>query len=240
MFWRLYPAHEFLFKNRIDAGDRLAAKLQEKLLKKSPNGSWEPRSDLVVLGLPRGGVPVAARISTALSAPLDVIVSKKIGFPGNEEFAIGAVTARGSRVLNNDVINQYGRSFITKHYIEEQTSRLIQICKEKERQFRGGRDSFVAPLRDRVVLLVDDGIATGMTMRAALIDVANQHPRQIFIVAPVLARDTLRDFQQMNEVTDIIYIDAPEDFRAVGRFYEDFSQTEDEECIRLMNQFSHA
>ncbi|MFN3429991.1 MAG: phosphoribosyltransferase [Candidatus Sericytochromatia bacterium] len=204
------------FQDRWDAGRQLAALLAD----------YRGR-DAVVLGLPRGGVVTAQPVAEGLGAPLDVLVARKLGAPGNEEFAIGAVTARGTRVLYEAVLR---RMLLPPGYLEAETERQRRLAETRERTLRGLRPA--EPLAGRVVILVDDGIATGMTMRAAIADAQAQRPARLVVAAPVIAPDTYRTLLAL--VDEVVAVEVPDDFMAVGQFYRDFAQTTDEDVARLL------
>ena len=200
------------YRDRIEAGRALAMALEE----------YRGRSDVVVLGLPRGGVPVAAEVATALGAPLDVFVVRKLGVPGHEEFAMGAIATGGVRVIDRATVEGLD---IPAYAIEEAVEREGRELERRERQYRGGRP---APAIDgRVAILVDDGLATGASMRAAVKALRNLEPARIVVAVPVGASETCRRLEL--EADEVVCAMAPADFRAVGLWYEDFSQTSDEE-----------
>ena len=204
------------FEDREEAGRRLADRLR------AYRGQ-----DVVVLGLPRGGVVTAKPVADALGAPLDVLVARKLGAPGWEELAIGAVTARGTRVLNDHVMRQM---FLPPGYLEEETERQRRVAEEREHTLRDFRPA--EPLAGRVAILVDDGIATGMTMRAAIEDARRQGPAKLVVAAPVAAPDTYRDLLSL--VDEVVVVEVPREFMAVGQFYRNFTQTTDEEVRELL------
>lgn len=204
------------FKDREEAGRRLAERLT----------SFKGR-DAVVLGLPRGGVVTARPIAQALGVPLDVLVARKIGAPNQPEFAIGAVTARGTRVLNMPVLRRY---LLPPDYLEQETAAQRLEAERREAMFRGDRP--MAAITGKIAILVDDGIATGMTMFAAIEDARAANPSAIIVAVPVAPKDT---YQQLTErVEKVVVLDLPDPFVAVGLFYEDFTQTTDEEVQRLL------
>ncbi len=210
------------FKNRNEAGRFLAELLS----------AYANRPDTLVLALPRGGAPVAYEVATALGAPLDVFQVRKLGVPGHEELAMGAIASGGVRVLNRDVIQPLG---ISDEVIDEITARERQALERRERLYRDGRPAHSA--RGRVAILVDDGLATGSTMRAAAQALRQQQPASIIVAVPVAARqvcDELRD-----EVDEVVCGVTPEPFYAVGLWYEDFSQTTDEEVRELLTRAEH-
>ena len=208
---------ERAFPNRAEAGRLLAEKLE----------NYVGRSDVVVLGLPRGGVPVAYEVAQRLGAPLDVFVVRKLGVPGFEELAAGAIASGGVRVLNEDVIRALPNA---DQLIESVTEKETVELERREQAYRDGRPA--PELRNRVVILVDDGLATGATMRAAVAALRQRGVAKIVVAAPVGAPDTCRELEQ--EADEIICAIAPEFFQAVGQYYEDFSQTSDEEVRELL------
>lgn len=180
------------------------------------------RPDVVVLGLPRGGVPVAREVADALGAPLDVFLVRKLGTPGHRELAMGAIASGGVRVLNDDVIRWYGvgRDVIDAIAAEEQ-----QELERRERLYRGDREP--PPIAGRVVILVDDGLATGSTMKAAVAAVRLLGPMRVVVAVPVGAVETCRELAQRAD--EVVCARMPEPFSAVGLWYHDFAQTSDEE-----------
>ena len=206
-----------LFRDRTDAGRRLAARMTE----------YAGRSDVLVLALPRGGVPVAFEVARALRAPLDVFLVRKLGVPGQEELAMGAIASGGVRVVNEDVVRHLG---IPPEVIDAVAAREQG---ELERRERAYRDERPAPdVRGRTVILVDDGLATGSTMRAAALALRQQGPARVVVAVPVASREACEEFR--GEVDDIVCAATPEPFMGVGRWYEDFSQTTDEEVRELL------
>jgi putative phosphoribosyl transferase len=206
------------FADRREAGVQLAAKL----------GHLANR-DVVVLALPRGGVPVAFEVAEALGAPLDIFLVRKLGMPGYSELAMGAIASGGVRVLNQDVVRWYG---ISDQAIEAVAREEQSELERREREYRRGRQ--MADLRNRVVILVDDGLATGSTMRAAVEAVRQHGPARVVVAVPVGAPSTCEEF---TDVTDeIVCARTPEAFSAVGQWYRDFSQTTDEEVHQLLEE----
>ena len=205
------------FPNRREAGVELASKLRH----------YAGRRDVVVLALPRGGVPVAFEIAEALDAPLDIFLVRKLGMPGHPEYAIGAIASGGVRVLSEDVVRAYGipSSAIEKIARDEQH--------ELERREREYRKAPLASLRDRIVILVDDGLATGSTMRAAVQAVRQHGPARVVVAVPVGAPSTCEEFADVTDET--ICARMPEPFSAVGLWYLDFSQTTDDEVRMLLD-----
>jgi predicted phosphoribosyltransferase len=211
-----------LFQNRIDAGRRLAAKLK----------AYAGRPDVLVLALPRGGVPVAYEVARALRAPLDVFLVRKLGLPGHEELAMGAIATGGVRVLNPDVV----RTLRIPDDVIDEVARQEQ--RELERRERIYRDDRPAPeVRGRTVILVDDGLATGSTMRAAVAALHRQEPARIVVAVPIGAAETCAELG--SEADEVVCARTPEPFYAVGLWYRDFTQTTDEEVHDLLEQAAH-
>jgi putative phosphoribosyl transferase len=207
------------FADRHEAGSVLATHLS----------TFRGRDDVVVLGLPRGGVPVAFAIATALEAPLDVFVVRKLGVPGHAELAMGAIASGDIRVLNEDVVAWYG---LPQAAIDE-VARVEQIeLERREREYRDGQP--LLELKGRIVILVDDGLATGSTMKAAVQAVRARDPARIVVAVPVGARDTCAALARLAD--DVVCARMPEPFSAVGLWYRDFSQTTDEEVRELLEQ----
>ena len=208
-----------IFTDRVAAGRRLARDL----------AAYRGRSDVLVLALPRGGVPVAFEVAAALDAPLDVFLVRKLGVPGQEEFAMGAIATGGVRVMSDDVVRQLG---LTRDEIERVAAREQRELARREQAYRGARE---APhLAGRTVILVDDGLATGSTMRAAVAAVRAARPARIVVAAPVAAKDTCVALRA--EADEVICSQTPEPFWGVGYWYADFSQTTDEEVLGLLGR----
>jgi putative phosphoribosyl transferase len=208
---------ERTFSNRTEAGRLLA----EKLVK------YAGRTDVIVLGLPRGGVPVAYEVAKRLRVPLDVFIVRKLGVPGFEELAVGAIASGGVRVLNEDVMRALPNADET---IESVTARETAELERREQSYRDGRPA--PELRDRIVILVDDGLATGATMRAALKALRQRDAAKIVVAVPVGPPDTCREFE--DQADEVICASEPEFFQAVGQYYEDFSQISDDEVRELL------
>src|SRR5881396_4413350 len=210
---------ERAFSNRAEAGRQLAEKLDK----------YAGRKHVIVLGLPRGGVPVAYEVAKRLRAPLDVFIVRKLGVPGFEELAVGAIASGGVRVLNEDVMRALPNA---DQLIESVTERETVELDRREQTYRNGR---AAPeLRDRVVILVDDGLATGATMRAAVKALRQRGVAKIVVAVPVGPPDTCRELEQ--EADETICLSTPPFFQAVGQYYEDFSQTTDDEVRELLTR----
>ncbi len=206
-----------LFRDRHDAGRKLVEKLQE----------YQGQTDVLVLALPRGGVPVGFELARCLCAPLDVFIVRKLGVPGREELAMGAIASGGIVVLNLKLIDylQLSKSIISR--VEEAEGKELA---RRELLYRRGRRPYV--MRNKKIILVDDGLATGASMRAAVIAVKRADPGKLIVAVPVAAKETCIEFK--DEVDEIICFATPEPFRAVGSWYEDFSQTSDEEVRHLL------
>jgi len=207
------------FADRHEAGRELASKLLH----------YAGRRDVVVLGLPRGGVPVAFEVAEALDAPLDIFVVRKLGMPGHTEFAIGAIAPGGVRVLSEDVIRWYG---IPQSVIDAVARDELAELERREREYRDGRP--LIQLRERVVILVDDGLATGSSMRAAVGAVRAHKPAGIVVAVPVGAMSSCAEFSAIAD--EIVCARTPEPFSAVGQWYREFSQTTDEEVRALLQR----
>lgn len=209
-----------LYRDRIDAGRRLAAQL----------AAYAGRPDVIVLGLPRGGVPVAEQVARALGAELDVFVVRKVGVPGHEELAMGAVASGGVRVVNREVVDGLGISDeMLRHAAAEE---LVEV-ERRERVYRGDRDP--AFLVDRIVILVDDGLATGASMRAAIEAVRIHRPAQITVAVPVAPSVSCDELRSVADA--VICAATPEPFFAIGQWYEDFSQTTDDEVREALARY---
>ena len=208
-----------MLKDRREAGRLLARELRQ----------YANRPDVVVLGLPRGGVPVAYEVATALNAPLDVFLVRKVGFPGHEEFAIGALASGGVRVLNVPLIEAYAIP-------EEEVARLVQReraeLERRERAYRAGRPPL--DVAGKTVILVDDGLATGASMQAAVLALKQARPARVVVAVPVAPAETCKALRSVADET--VCGLTPEPFGAVGRWYEDFEQTMDEEVQGLLRR----
>jgi len=208
-----------LFRDRRDAGRVLAEHLRH----------YADRPDVLVLALPRGGVPVAYEVARALHAPLDVFLVRKLGMPGREEFAIGALASGGVRVLNEEALEYLD---VLPAELNAVTERERRELARRERAFRGDRPP--PSVQGRTVILVDDGLATGSTMRAALAALREQGPARLVVAVPVGSGDTCADFQ--HEADEAVCARTPEPFYAVGQWYRDFTQTTDEEVRDLLQR----
>lgn len=210
------------FKDRRDAGRKLAQKLT----------AYAGQPNLLVLSLPRGGVPVAYEVARTLNAPLDICIVRKLGLPGQEELALGAIASGGVRELNLDIVRTLN---IPDEVINLVAKRELQELQRREKLYRGDRPP--PEVRDRRIILIDDGLATGASMRAAIAGLRLQHPARIVIAVPVAAQEVCEAFR--SEVDEIVCAITPEPFYGVGRWYEDFSQTTDEEVRILLEEANH-
>ena len=208
-----------IFKDRADAGRKLAARLTR----------YADREDVLVLALPRGGLPVAYEVAKELRAPLDIFLVRKLGVPGYEELAMGAIATGGVRVINEDVVRYLN---IPDDVID---AVVADQQRELERRERAYREDRPAPdVKGRIAILIDDGLATGSTMRAAAAALRNQGPERIVVAVPVSSREACNEVR--SEVGEIVCAETPEPFRGVGLWYEDFSQTTDGEVRELLGR----
>ncbi|MDB4869149.1 MAG: putative phosphoribosyl transferase [Gemmatimonadales bacterium] len=206
-----------IFLDRHDAGRRLAVELSD----------YADQNDLLVLALPRGGVPVAYEVARALHAPLDVFMVRKLGVPGYEELAMGAIATGGLRVLDEDLVRMLD---LPREVIERVTAAETRELERREREYRGDRPPL--DVRGRTVILIDDGLATGSTMRAAIAALKKEGAKRIVVAVPVAPPETCEALKA--QVDDVVCAVTPEPFRAVGLWYRDFSQTTDEEVRDLL------
>jgi putative phosphoribosyl transferase len=205
------------FRDRFEAGRRLAQELR----------GYAGRPGLIVLALPRGGVPIGYEVARALGAPLDIFIVRKLGVPGWEELAMGAIASGGVRVLNEEVVRKLPNASLL---IEKATERERSEIRRREIEYREGRP--VPELQGKTVILVDDGLATGATMRAAILALRKCKITKLIVAVPVGAPETCAGLR--DEVDQAICLETPDDFRAVGQFYLDFAQTTDEEVRDLL------
>lgn len=208
------------FRDRIEAGGLLGEELARR---------YGKRDDVIVLALPRGGVPVGYHVAQALNAPLDVFIVRKLGVPGHEELAMGAIASGGVRVMNDDVLRHVA---VPQQAIEEVAAREERELVRREKSYRDDRPPL--DVRGKTVVIVDDGLATGSTMRAAVRALRRMEPHKIVVAVPVAAQSTCAEFR--GEADDIVCLTTPEPFQAVGLWYEDFSQTTDSEVHNLLGR----
>lgn len=207
-----------MFKDRFDAGRQLAKALQH----------YKNR-DGVILAVPRGGVEIGCVMAKDLELPLEIVLSKKIGHPDHSEFAIGAVSLEG-RVLSE-------RSDVPDTYIEKETERLRRMLRERQKKYYGDRKPI--SMEDKIVIVVDDGIATGNTLLSTVELIRHHTPRWVVVAIPVAPPESLRHIEEAKGVDEVVCLLAPRDFYAVGQYYENFDQVEDEEVIRLLHEVWH-
>jgi len=206
-----------LFQDRTEAGKHLAQRLSH----------YASKRNLLILGLPRGGVPVAFEVAQALNAQLDIFVVRKLGVPGHEELAMGAIATGGVRFINRSLTESLG---ISPYVIDQVARTEQQELERRERSYRGNRPLPI--IVDRPVIVIDDGLATGATMRAAVMALRQKRPESVTIAVPVAAERTCEEFR--DQVDDIVCAATPEPFRAVGLWYQNFSQTTDDEVRDLL------
>jgi len=207
------------FKNRPDAGRLLAEHLRQ----------YAGRDDLLVLALPRGGVPVAYEVARALHAPLDVFIVRKLGVPGHEEYAMGAVASGGIRVINEQAIHDLA---LSEETLERVAAAELAELNRRERVYRGDRPE--PTVEGRTVILVDDGLATGTSMKAAVKALKSRKPARLVVAVPIAARDTCAALAR--DVDEVVCAVTPEHFHAVGLWYQNFNQTTDEEVHDLLDK----
>ena len=211
------------YRNRTDAGRRLAAQLEK----------YADRPDVLVLALPRGGVPVAFEVAEALHAPLDVFVVRKLGLPAHPELAIGAIASGGVRIVDQSALRRFG---VTDEQLAAVAAGEEQELERREQQYRDARP--FPDVEGRTVILIDDGLATGATMAAAATALRAGQPARLVVAVPVAAAETCQAFRGL--VDEVVCGATPEPFHAVGLWYEDFSQTSDEEVSDLLARARHA
>ena len=207
------------FRDRVEAGELLAAKL----------AGYRNRDDVVVLALPRGGVPVARQVADALGVPFDVYLVRKLGVPGHEELAMGAIATGGVRQVNHDVVDALG---IPGNVIDAVAERELRELERREQAYRGSRGPL--SLTNKTVILVDDGLATGSTMRAAVMSARQHKPARVIVAVPVGAAPTCADLA--TEADDVVCVRTPDPFVAVGLWYRDFTPTTDNEVRALLGK----
>jgi len=210
---------ELPFEDRTQAGRLLGQALLQ----------YAGRHDVIVLALPRGGVPVALEVVKAIDAPLDLMLVRKLGTPGQEELAMGAIAAGGVRVLNRDVVDSLG---ISEKTIDAVARRESQELDRRQRAYRGNRPP--PDVAGHCVILIDDGLATGATMRSAITALRQQKPNRVVVAVPVAPFDTIQTLRR--EADDVVCLATPEPFRAIGCWYRDFPQTSDQEVEEMLAQ----
>ena len=210
-----------VFLDRAEAGRVLAKRLE----------AYENQRNVLVLGIPRGGVPVAFEVAAELHALLDVFIVRKLGVPGQEEFAFGAIASGGIRFLDTETVEAIGISDVE---VEQITATQAQELERRERAYRGGRDPLM--IEGQTVILVDDGIATGSSMQAAITALRQMKPSRLVVAVPVAPVSTCRRLKPM--VDDLICVHMPTYFRAIGEFYEDFAQVSDETVTDLLHKIT--
>lgn len=206
-----------MFKNRQDAANQLLPELEK----------YKGNKDAIILAIPRGALEIGAVLRDKLDLPLDIVVTKKIGAPGNEEYAIGAVGPDGEKQINADVTRYYK---IPKEYIDDEAQRLKHVIKRRYEDYRG--DPNPPDLKGKICIVVDDGIATGFTTLAAVQYIRRQKPKKIVLAVPVSAVDSYEKLKK--EADEMICLSVRDDFFAVGQFYDIFGQVEDDEAIKLL------
>jgi putative phosphoribosyl transferase len=208
-----------IYKDRKDAGKKLAEKLAH----------YRDKADVVVLGLPRGGVTVAREIAEALHCPLDILIVRKIGAPGSPELAVGAVSETGTVMFNEDIISVYG---VKKGYLEREIARQKEEITRRIDLYRGGKG--LSPLAGKTVILVDDGVATGATVKAAISTMAREKVARLVVALPVASQEAEQEIAKM--VDELICLQAPAGFMAVSNYYYNFTQVEDEDVVAMLKR----
>ena len=206
------------YQNRQDAGEQLAKKLKK----------FKNKRKAIVIGLPRGGVPVAKIVADKLDLPLDIIVPRKIGAPFNKEFAIGAITEEGTAIFNDEAKEMVDP---TEAYLKDEIEEQKNEAKRRLVEYRGQQTKL--DLKGKTAILVDDGVATGATVKAAIQSAKEKKAKKIIVTTPVIPPDTLKEIKK--KVDEVIYLEAPESFGAIGKFYKNFEQVSDEEVTSMLN-----
>jgi predicted phosphoribosyltransferase len=206
-----------MYTNREEAGKLLANKLT----------NYKENKEVVIVAIPRGGVPVGYEIAQKLKVPLEIVLSKKIGHPFNKEYAIGAVT------LENSILSDAAKG-VSPVYIYDETEQVRALLKQRHQLYYGEKNPL--PLKDKIIILVDDGIATGNTMISCIQLIQLQKPLKMIVALPVAPNSALRKIREMSEVNEVICLSAPVDFQAVGQFYEEFDQVNDHEVVALLKK----
>lgn len=205
------------FKDRSDAGEQLSRRLI----------AYQDRSDVIIVGLPRGGIPVAYQVASKLHLPLEIVIVRKLGMPGHKEFAIGAIASGDTHYLQDEVIHAFS---VPQNAIEIVLQEELIELNRRENLYRTGQSPL--SLRHQTIILVDDGLATGSTMKAAVRAIRKQNPERIIVAVPVASLSAIQGLQ--TEADEVISLHTPEPFFAVGQWYEIFDQTSDKEVIRLL------
>ena len=221
-----------LFLDRTQAANMLTEKLRPLAEKELRGQKDSQQQQLIILAIPRGGVVTGDVIASALNAKLDIVVSRKVGAPYNSELAIGAVMHDGTFFPNSDIIE---RLSLPQEYIDEQISAQMKEIERRLRQFRANKGQYYH-IQGKTIVLVDDGIATGATIFAAIEWIRRQNPKELIVAVPVAPRDTVNKLRQM--VDKVVVLHAPELFEAVGAFYQDFSQVSDDEVAEIMSKYA--
>ena len=208
-----------MFADRRDAGVQLISRLKE----------YKDQQGVIVLALPRGGVATGYEIARSLNMPLDIVIVRKIGFPGQPELGIGAVSETGTVVLNTSIISTYG---VPKEYIEREVSRQKEEISRRVKLYRKGKR--LPSLEGKTVILVDDGVATGATIKSAITTLKEENLKKLIVALPVAPPGVVKELEQMVDL--FICIETPFDFMAVGSYYHDFTQVSDEEVINLLER----
>jgi predicted phosphoribosyltransferase len=211
-----------MFPNRSEAGQKLAQKLKEVL------GEQKTVNKLLILAIPRGGVVIGRQIADLLECPMDVIITKKIGAPGNPELAIGAVGTVGEPIIDEALAERVGAD---EDYLKNKIEKIKKNIEVQEKEFR--QDKLPLDLKNKMVVITDDGVATGSTIKAAIEVVRQSNPQKIIVAIPVIARDALKEIENLAD--EVIYLEAPELFFAVGQFYQEFEQVSDETVKKLLS-----
>jgi putative phosphoribosyl transferase len=207
-----------LFRDRTEAGKLLANELS----------FLRGRKDVIVLAIPRGGVPVGKEVAEIIGAPMDIVITRKIGAPGNPELAVGAVTEDGEMILDDELVGRLG---VSTDYLKREAARQVEEIRVRERKYRGKRP--YPRLEGKTVVIVDDGIATGSTIRAAVQSVRRRKPGKVILAAPVGPPDTVSELAK--GVDQVVCLSKPDYFEAIGEFYEEFEQVDDDTVKKILN-----
>jgi predicted phosphoribosyltransferase len=217
------------FQNRDVAGQQLAEKLYQTLGSSTAAHRSALQRDCLVLALPRGALIIGRRVAERLGCGFDILASRKVCVPNHEEYACGAITARGFTEFEESTVRGL---HISSSYIEKKSQEQMKVAQQREADLRGGRPA--EPIKDKIVMIVDDGIATGMTMRAAIKDVKAQQPKRLIVAAPVGAAESVHSIKSMSEVDDVVVLSTPRAFHAVGLWYQSFDQVEDADAKKIL------